>query len=100
MRSRRPIGAAVEAALAPVGRRVYAIVNYDNFDIAPEVLDAYTAMVQRLVEKHYWGVTRYTTSGFLRMKLGDALARRGVAPHIYETGDEARAHVKEARISG
>jgi propionate CoA-transferase len=40
-------------------------------------------------------VTRYTTSGFLRMKLGDALARRGVAPHIYESGDEAREHLKE-----
>jgi propionate CoA-transferase len=94
------IAAAVEAVLAPLGKRVYAIVNYDNFEIAPEVLDRYTAIVQHLVEHHYWGVTRYTTSGFLRMKLGDALARRGVAPHIYETGDEARAHVKDAGLSG
>jgi propionate CoA-transferase len=94
------IAAAVEAVLAPLGKRVYAIVNYDNFEIAPEVLDRYTAMVQHLVEQHYWGVTRYTTSGFLRMKLGDALARRGVAPHIYETGDEARARIRDAILSG
>jgi propionate CoA-transferase len=93
------IAAAVEAVVAPLGKRVYAIVNYDNFDIAPEVLDRYTAVVQHLVEHHYWGVTRYTTSGFLRMKLGEALARRGVAPHIYETGDEARAHVKDDGMS-
>ena len=30
-------------------------------------------------------MTRYTTSGFLRTKLGDALSRRAVAPHIFET---------------
>ncbi len=86
---------AIEGVLAPLGRRTYAIVNYDNFDIAPEMIDGWTAMVKRLVDSYYLGVTRYTTSGFLRMKLGDALAQRGVAPHIYESGDEARVHLKE-----
>ena len=38
---------------------------------------------------YYSGVTRYTTSGFLRMKLGDALEKRGVAPHIFESAKEA-----------
>lgn len=81
--------------LAPVGRRVYAIVNYDNFTIAPELLDAYSAMVRALMDKYYADVTRYTTSGFLRMKLGDALAQRGVAPHIYESASEAEATLLE-----
>jgi propionate CoA-transferase len=88
--------AAVEQILAPLGRRVYAVVNYDNFDIAPEMIDAWTAMVKSVVDRYYWGVTRYTTSGFLRLKLGDALQERGVAPHIYESGDEARAHLKKS----
>ena len=48
-----------------------------------------------LVDRHYSGATRYTTSGFLRMKLGDALAGRDVAPHIYESAEEARAHLRE-----
>jgi propionate CoA-transferase len=39
--------------------------------------------------------TRYTTSGFLRVKLGDALSRRRVAPHIYDTRNEARAHLRD-----
>jgi propionate CoA-transferase len=34
-------------------------------------------------------VSRFTTSAFLRMKLGKALEERGVAPHIYESPDEA-----------
>ncbi len=36
----------VEAKLEPVGERVYAIVNCDNFSILPELLDEYTAMVR------------------------------------------------------
>lgn len=79
----------VEGRLAPLGRRAYAIVNYDNFTIAPELLDAYSAMVRSLVDRFYSGVSRYTTSGFLRMKLGEALEKRGVAPHIFESADEA-----------
>ncbi|KAB2916401.1 MAG: acyl CoA:acetate/3-ketoacid CoA transferase [Hyphomicrobiaceae bacterium] len=85
----------VETRLAPIGRKVYTIVNYDNFAIAPEVMDAYTAMVSSLVERFYSGVTRYTTSGFLRTKLGDALSSRQVAPHIYWSADEARQHLRE-----
>jgi propionate CoA-transferase len=81
--------------LAPVGRRVYAIVNYDNFTIEPELLDAYSAMVRGLMDTYYADVTRYTTSGFLRLKLGDALQKRGVAPHIYESAAEAEETLRE-----
>jgi propionate CoA-transferase len=52
-------------------------------------------MVQGLVDRFYHGVTRYTTSSFLRLKLGEALLRRNVAPHIYESAEEARAHLRE-----
>jgi len=83
------IGRMVESKLAPLGRRVYAIVNYDNFTILPELLDAYSTMVRSLVDRFYSGVSRYTTSGFLRIKLGEALERRGVAPHIFESAEEA-----------
>jgi propionate CoA-transferase len=86
----------VDAHLAPIGHRVYAIVNYDHFELAPEVEDAYAAMVKGLVERYYDGVSRYTTSGFLRAKLGGALNKRGVAPHVYETPQQALAHVRDA----
>jgi propionate CoA-transferase len=84
------IRAAVEKILLPLGSKVYTIVNYDNFTIAPDIVDAYTDMVQYLVDRYYCATTRYTTSTFLRMKLGDALSRRDVAPHIYESREEAR----------
>jgi propionate CoA-transferase len=87
----KAIERAAEAKLTQIGRRVYAIVNYDNFSIAPELLDEYSAMVRSLTDRFYSGVSRYTTSGFLRIKLGEALENRGVAPHIFESADEAKS---------
>ena len=88
------IQAQVEARLGGLGKRVFAIVNYDNFTILPDVLDVYSEMVQNLNARFYSGVTRYTTSSFLRAKLGDALEQRAVAPYIYESSDEAHAHLR------
>ena len=81
--------------LSPLGRKVYAIVNYDGFGILPDVIEPYSDMVKWLTDHFYSGVTRYTTSGFLRMKLGESLQKRGVAPHIYEGAEEAREHLRD-----
>ena len=86
---------AVENVLQPLGKKVHTIVNYDNFSILPELVDEYTEMVKHLMDHYYTGVTRYTTSAFLRMKLGDALEKRSVAPHIYESSEEARRALKK-----
>ena len=85
----------VTRLVEPLGRRVRAIVNYDNFSIFPDVLDAYTSMVKDLEEQHYSVVSRYTASNFLRMKLGDALKKRGLAPHIFERAEQARAQIAD-----
>lgn len=84
------IEAMVVKILAPLGKKVYTIVNYDNFTIVPDLVEEYTGMVKSLVDRFYSGVTRYTTSAFLRMKIGEALAKRNVSPHIYESSEEAR----------
>ena len=89
------IRSTVEGVLSPLGRKVYAIVNYDHFTINPDIVDEYSTMVSDLVSRFYSGITRYTTSTFLRAKLGDALRRRGLAPHIFESAEEARAHLRE-----
>jgi len=88
------VRAEIERHMAPIGERVWGVVNYDHFHLAPELEDAWGAMVSDMVARYYANVTRYTTSGFLRAKLGPALAKRGVAPHIYETAEEARRHVR------
>ena len=66
------IAEAVRALLTPLqatGQRVDVVVNYDHFGIAPELLDAYTAMVRALAQDFYDRVTRYGTTGFLKSRL-------------------------------
>jgi propionate CoA-transferase len=89
------IRSLVAQLLDPLGKKVFAIVNYDNFSIEPELVDEYTEMVKFLMDHYYLGATRYTTSTFLRVKLGDALEGRAVAPHIYESAEEARVHLRD-----
>ncbi len=87
------IRAAVSGQLEPLGQRVFAIVNYDNFSITPELMSAYMDMVRDVVQRYYLGVTRYTTSAFLRARLSDALRQQDLTPHLYETVDEAAARL-------
>ncbi|HBZ57517.1 MAG TPA: hypothetical protein DEO88_19115 [Syntrophobacteraceae bacterium] len=90
MKDIEDIRVQAEAILGPLGRKVNAIVNYDNFFILPDLADAYVDMVKALVSRFYENVTRYTTSAFLRMKIGEGLKVRGVAPYIHESREEAR----------
>ena len=48
-------------------------------------------MVSELQAKHYSTAVRYTTSAFMRMKLGAELSARHSAAHVFETRDEAVA---------
>lgn len=85
---------AVSGMLEPLGKKVLTIVNYDNFDLSPELFDYYIEMVSYVVNRYYEKVSRYSTGAFLRMKLGDKLDERGLAPHIYETPEEAKKDIK------
>ncbi len=89
----REIRRIVERLMAPIGHRVYAIVNYSGATISPDVFDSYSAMVQDVVDRYYLDVTRYGSSGFLRMKLGSALEEKGLEPQFHATVDEARQAV-------
>ncbi|WP_454862651.1 acyl CoA:acetate/3-ketoacid CoA transferase [Paraburkholderia fungorum] len=88
--------AAIRAKVAQIcepmvlqGRRVQAVVNYEGFVLDRDLEDSYAEMVRDCVERYYSGVTRFTTSAFMRSKLGDALSRRKLAPYIFESQAEA-----------
>ncbi len=85
------VQAAVERQCQAIGHRVDVVVNYDGFEILEPAMDAYARVVEHMVEHYYGQVTRYSTSAFLRDKLGAAIRERGLAPHIYETRAEAEA---------
>jgi len=83
------ITAEIEKRLAAIGKKVPVAVNYDNFYLAPDLADKYASVVRGLAERYYESVTRYTTSSFMRLKLSGHLSERGLAPHIYESRQEA-----------
>ncbi|MBS0335363.1 MAG: acyl CoA:acetate/3-ketoacid CoA transferase [Proteobacteria bacterium] len=84
---------AVERRCKEIGRKVNVVVNYDGFQIEESAMDAYAGVVQYMVANYYSNITRFTTSAFLREKLGKAISERGLAPHIYETRGEAESSV-------
>lgn len=85
----------IRALVEPLGHKVYAVVNYDGFELDPDFEDSYLESLREVGEKYFHGVTRFTTSAFMRAKLGEQLDKRGVAPHIFESEEEAKSAVRE-----
>jgi propionate CoA-transferase len=80
-----------ERTCREIGRKVHLIVNYDGFEVDPGVSDAYFSTIAYLEGRYYETASRYTTSAFLRLKLGASLQMRDLAPHVFETRAEAQA---------
>lgn len=82
----------VDARIA-AGRRVHSIVNHDGFRMAEDLYDDYAEMIAYMLDQHYVSTARYTTSTFMRLKMGEALDKRGLQPHIFERAEDAHAFV-------
>jgi propionate CoA-transferase len=89
--------AAVDRLLGPLGRRVNSIVNYDGFTIDDEAIADYMDAVRYVEQTYYLKVSRYTNSGFMRLKLGQELEKRRLSSRVFETGREARRILDEPR---
>ncbi len=80
----------VELRCREIGKPVALIANDDGLHLEPAVSDTYFSMIAYLEKRYYSSASRYTTSAFMRLKLGEALVERHVAPHIFETQAEAQ----------
>lgn len=85
----------VDQICEPLSSKVNCIVNYDNFAVAPELLENYIKMVISVRDKHYQNVAGYTTSEYIQMRLNDELKKNGIAPQIFETIELAREAVNK-----
>lgn len=83
-------------AATKAGKRVNSVVNHDGCRIADDLYDDYAEMIEYMVEHHYATTSRYTTSAFMRLKMQEALNKRGLKPHIFERAEEAHAHLEKA----
>ncbi|MFC1680485.1 acyl CoA:acetate/3-ketoacid CoA transferase [Pseudomonadota bacterium] len=89
------IQVAVESTLKPLGRRVISIVNYDSFWVDPDITDKYMDLVQYVEDNFYLKVSRYTTNGFMRIKLSRGLEERRISSDVVHDYVEARKSLKE-----
>jgi propionate CoA-transferase len=87
----------VERSCGAVGKPVALIANYDGFYLEPAVSDTYFSMIAYLEKRYYSSASRYTTSAFMRLKLGEGLTERHVAPHIFETQEDAEQFARSQR---
>lgn len=78
------------------GKRVNSVVNHDGFKISETLYDDYAEMIEYLMEHYYATTTRYATNGFLRLKMQEALKKRGLAPHVFERPEDAHAFADKA----
>ena len=90
------IGDEVVRKCEPLGFKVDVIVNYSGFQLDHEIADAYGAMVKSMEDRFYSHVSRYTTSAFMKLKLGQTLEREH-APHIFETKNEAQSFLERLK---
>ncbi|RPH69878.1 MAG: acyl CoA:acetate/3-ketoacid CoA transferase [Myxococcaceae bacterium] len=95
----RDIAATVEKVCSPLGRRIRAVVDYDGFSVPAHLADAYAELVRELTERYYERVTRYTSSAFLRLKLGASLEAHHVDPELFDTQRHALESLKHRRRS-
>ena len=86
-------------ACVKAGRRVNAVVTHDGCRIAEDLYDDYAEMIQYMLKHYYKTSARYSTSSFMRLKMQEALSKRGLHPHIFESVDEAHAAVEAARTA-
>jgi propionate CoA-transferase len=86
-------------ACVKAGRRVNAVVNHDGCRIAEDLYDDYADMIEYMMKHYYKTTARYSTSSFMRLKMQEALKKRGLQPHIFESADEAHAVVDAARAA-
>jgi propionate CoA-transferase len=85
----------VETRCRAIGRKLAMVINYDQFYLDPAVSDAFFSMITYLQQRYYTTASRYTTSAFMRLKLGASLSERALAPHVFETLPEAQANSDE-----
>ncbi len=79
----------LEGRCKQIGKRVGVFVNYDSFSISEDTYDEYAEMDRYMLDHYYTQITRFATSAFMRMKLGQAFTRRDIAPHVFENKDDA-----------
>jgi propionate CoA-transferase len=72
------------------GRRVHAIVNYDNFSLAAAAAESFSAMVADNQERYFLSSSRHSSSAFFRRQLAGHLAPAHLEQTVYRDPQTAK----------
>jgi propionate CoA-transferase len=89
----KALAVELEVELASYGRRLAAVVNYDNFRLGPAAADRYWAMIRHNTTHYLSSTTRYSTNAFFRHQLRERFSEGGLDGHLYRSFDEAVHHL-------
>jgi propionate CoA-transferase len=84
------INEMIEKLLGPLTDKVSAVVNSGNCVASLELVDRYLHTLRLVRERYCTDTTRFTTSAFVRMKLGSALQQ-------HDAGSSTRASPRRQR---
>jgi propionate CoA-transferase len=51
-------------------------------------------MIHYMMEHYYSSTARYATSAFARLKMKEAMTKRGLSPHVFERREAAQAFLE------
>ena len=87
------LAGVLQARLEAIGQPVDGVINYEQFELDPEIADLWAQRAAELAQRHYRRVTRYGGSAFVRARLTQALALRGLPADMVTSADEALARL-------
>ena len=88
---------AVREAYQSQGHRLYAVVNYEGTEIAPDIIDYYGERIKALQDAYAIRTVRYSSSGFTRSVLRYLGVAKDLESNTYATREEAIRAIQELK---
>ncbi len=74
----------LEEKIQSYGHKVGLVANYNGCEMHPLIKETYSTFIDYMDSNYFSSNVQYTTSAFMRLKLGDSLDERKVKPHVFE----------------
>ncbi len=88
---------ALKSELKPLGKKAYALINYEDFQVEDELKEPYSNMLGQINRKYLLGTARYSGSALARVTRKNFSLENGIEGTTFpcrEQALEAIAHMK------
>lgn len=88
---------ALKSILKPLGKKAYALINYEGFQVEDELKERYINMLGQISRRYFLGTARYSGSSLARVTRKNFSLENGIEGTTFscrEKALEAIAHMK------